>query len=125
MLVGVTLGSRDLHKAGEFYDQLLAVVGMERTMQVVGEIGYGSIGGTSCFWVLTPFNQKPATVGNGVQVTFQARSRAEVDAFHQQAIALGGTDEGAPGYRYRPHYYGAYCRDLDGNKLHVMFEGQD
>jgi predicted lactoylglutathione lyase len=80
------------------------------------------IGGLSCFWVLTPFNQQAASYGNGVQVTFQASSNDQVEAFHQMALALGGVDEGAPGYRYRPDYYGAYCRDLDGNKLHVMYE---
>ncbi len=33
-----------------------------------------------------------------------------------KAIALGARDEGAPGNR-GGSFYGAYCRDLDGNKL--------
>ena len=34
-------------------------------------------------------------------------------------LAAGGTDMGAPGLRthYHPNYYGAYVRDLDGNKI--------
>jgi hypothetical protein len=40
----------------------------------------------------------------------------EVDAFHAKALALGGDDEGAPGYR-APKSYMSYFRDLDGNKL--------
>ena len=34
----------------------------------------------------------------------------------------GGADEGPPGIRepYHPNYYGAYVRDLDGNKLCVV-----
>ena len=46
-------------------------------------------------------------------------SRAAVDAFHATALKLGSRDEGAPGPRprYGPSYYGAYVRDLDGNKL--------
>ncbi|GAB3479317.1 VOC family protein [Marinomonas epiphytica] len=122
MLLGVTLGTNDLTKAKAFYDELLSTIDMVRTMEVEGEVGYGVPGGASCFWVLTPFNQKEASVGNGVQVTFQASSVEQVERFYQTALELGGSDEGLPGYRYRPHYFGAYCRDLDGNKLHVMHE---
>ena len=39
-----------------------------------------------------------------------------VDAFHAKAIALGATDEGAPGER-GPGFYMAYFRDLEGNKF--------
>lgn len=122
MLLGVCLGTNDLPAAAEFYDRLLSTVGMERTMEADDEVGYGRIGGGSCFWILKPYDKQPATRGNGTQVTFKANSNADVDAFHKLALELGGTDDGAPGFRYRPNYYGAYCRDLDGNKLHVMFE---
>ena len=39
------------------------------------------------------------------------------------ALRLGGTDEGAPGKRpqYGDDYYGAYCRDPEGNKLCFVF----
>jgi hypothetical protein len=42
-----------------------------------------------------------------------------VDRWHALALALGAVDEGAPGLRpqYHPNFYGAYVRDLDGNKL--------
>ena len=122
MLLGAMLGTNDLVKAGAFYDKVLGTINMARTMTVEGEIGYGAAGGESCFWVLTPFNKEPATVGNGVQISFQASSNEEVEAFYHTVLALGGSDEGAPGYRYRPHYFGAYCRDIDGNKLHVVYE---
>ena len=36
--------------------------------------------------------------------------------FSEKAIELGATDEGEPGQRV-PTFYGAYVRDLDGNKL--------
>jgi lactoylglutathione lyase len=54
-------------------------------------------------------------------VAFLASSRAQVDRVHTLALSLGGQDEGAPGLRpdYHPHYYGAYFRDPDGNKLCV------
>ena len=34
----------------------------------------------------------------------------------KKALELGATDEGEPGQRV-PTFYGAYVRDLDGNKL--------
>ncbi|MFT6915799.1 MAG: hypothetical protein ACJAWL_002109 [Motiliproteus sp.] len=120
MLLGVCLGTNNLAHAAAFYDHLLNTLGMVRTMEADDEIGYGLPGGPSCFWVIQPFDQQPATRGNGTQVTFKAVSNAAVEAFHQAALAFAGTDEGTPGYRYRPGYFGAYCRDLDGNKLHVM-----
>jgi catechol 2,3-dioxygenase-like lactoylglutathione lyase family enzyme len=124
MLLGVCLGTRDLTRAGRFYDAVLAHVGLTRSFENDSEIGYGPPDGPRCFWVLTPFDGRPATWGNGTQVTFRADSRAAVDAFHRTTLEHGGTDEGAPGPRsYRPGYYGAYCRDPDGNKLHVMHDG--
>jgi catechol 2,3-dioxygenase-like lactoylglutathione lyase family enzyme len=124
MLLGACLGTNDLDRAGRFYDAVLVHIGLARTFQDDREIGYGPPGGDSSFWVLTPHDGRPATWGNGTQITFRAPSREAADAFHSSAVAHGGTDEGAPGPRdYRPGYYGAYCRDPDGNKLHVMCEG--
>jgi predicted lactoylglutathione lyase len=54
-------------------------------------------------------------------VAFMAESRNQVCVAHAAALANGGTCEGTPGLRpeYHPHYYGAYFRDPDGNKLAV------
>ncbi|NBU89429.1 MAG: VOC family protein, partial [Betaproteobacteria bacterium] len=57
-----------------------------------------------------------ATVGNGTMVALAASSPEQVQALHAKALALGGQDEGAPGPRGKG-FYGAYFRDLDGNKL--------
>ena len=61
-------------------------------------------------------------VGNGNMAGFLAPRRATVDAVHARARELGGSDEGAPGIRGDdPNgFYGAYFRDLDGNKLTVF-----
>ena len=45
-----------------------------------------------------------------------------VKAAHAAALANGGTDEGAPGFRppeQESGFYGAYVRDAAGNKLCV------
>ena len=54
-------------------------------------------------------------------VALMAASRAMVDHAHAVALAQGATCEGPPGPRpeYHAHYYGAYFRDPDGNKLCV------
>ena len=71
---------------------------------------------------MTPYDGNTATVGNGVHLAFKAENRAQGDAFHAVAMAAGGTDEGSPGLRphYHEHYYGAYVRDLAGNKLQAV-----
>ena len=45
-----------------------------------------------------------------------------VDAFYVKAMALGATDEGAPGSR-GDGFYAGYFRDLDGNKLNAFYMG--
>ena len=63
--------------------------------------------------VVKPFDEKSATVGNGVMIALGA------DAVYKAAIAAGGTCEGEPGER-RPGLYVGYFRDLDGNKLDAI-----
>ena len=121
MLTGVCLGTNDLPQAGHFYDRVLATIDMKRGFENEVEIGYSGSDDNITFWVLRPFDGNPASAGNGTQLIFSANRQRQVDAFYQAVLGLGGLDEGAPGPRdYRQGYYGAYCRDLDGNKLHVF-----
>lgn len=115
----VCVGTNDLEKARKFYDETLAALNLNR----LADLGDGgAIWGVDspAFFVLKPANGAPASVGNGVTVSFQAPNRAAVHAFHAAALALGGADEGQPGPRsWADHAYAAYARDLDGNKLAV------
>ncbi|WP_349976653.1 VOC family protein [Pseudomonas sp. WHRI 8519] len=115
----VTVGTNDLEKARKFYDEVLGQIGLKR----IADLGdNGSIWGVDkpSFFVLKPANGQPATVGNGGTVSFEAPSRAAINAFHEAALAAGGKDEGAAGTRgWAPNAYAAYARDLDGNKLAV------
>lgn len=121
MFSGVCFGTNDLVRAGEFYDRVLSTIGVVRLAENDNEIGYGVADGEPTFWVLIPFDKKSATHGNGTQVIFSAEDSNAVGRFHATAMESGGSDEGAPGPRdYAPGYYGAYCRDPDGNKLHVF-----
>ena len=55
-------------------------------------------------------------------VALTAANREQVDNTHAKALALGASDEGAPGAR-SDAFYGAYFRDLDGNKICVFKSG--
>ncbi|MDR8725910.1 VOC family protein [Burkholderia pseudomultivorans] len=113
----VTLGTNHLDRARSFYDKILGEIGLSR-MADLGDNGSIWGDGAPSFFVLKPVNGEPATVGNGVTVSFQAPSRAAIDAFYRTALAAGAVDEGAAGPRnWAPHAYAAYVRDLDGNKL--------
>ncbi|WJS02485.1 VOC family protein [Roseibium aggregatum] len=120
MLSGVCIGANDLSAAGRFYDEVLATIGMKRFFSDPRELGYAGADGRISLFVLLPFDGRAATSGNGTQVMFYAPDAEAVRAFHAAALRCGGRDEGAPGPRsYHPDYFGAYVRDLDGNKLNV------
>lgn len=127
MLLYTTVGSNDLSRAGRFYDRVMATLGFRREREDETEIGYMAPGDVRCrFWVVTPFDGRPAHFGNGVTIAFEAPSRTAVDAFHAAALAEGGTDEGAPGLRpFHAHFYAAFVRDHDGNKLAAVCERQE
>ena len=121
MLHHVSVGVSDLARAARFYDSVLGALGYKRVMEVLPYgIGYGET--TPMFWVQLPHDRNAANAGNGVHVGLVGRSRAVIESFHRAALEAGGSDEGAPGPRpdYGPHYFGAFVRDLDGNKLEAV-----
>ena len=73
------------------------------------------IGEGFLFALAEPFDENPATVGNGSMSGFQLNNVEEISDKHTLAIKLGGIDEGSP--RVRSDRFSAYVRDLDGNKL--------
>ncbi|NSX56359.1 VOC family protein [Parasulfitobacter algicola] len=120
MLSGVCIGTNNIEAAGDFYDKVLASIGMRCVLSEPTERGYAGQDGRITLFVVLPFNEEMATFGNGTQVMFYAPDIDAVKNFHATALRCGGKDEGAPGPRqYHPDYYGAYVRDLDGNKLNV------
>lgn len=116
-----TLGTNDLRRARAFYDPTLATLGIALIHAGKEEWAYGPKTGDKVqLYVTKPYDQQPATTGNGTMLALDAASRAAVDAFHATGLAHGGTDEGAPGLRYSEHFYACYLRDPDGNKLSAV-----
>ena len=114
----LTLGTNDLERAGRFYDALLAELGAKRQMTDERMFGWGSKPGQTMFSVITPFDEKSATAGNGVMIALDVETPANVEKIYRKALSLGATDEGHPHDRGSSMgFYGGYFRDLDGNKL--------
>ncbi len=119
MIGYVTLGTNNLEKNAVFYDAIAKEMGVGRMMEFPTYIAWGAMDGAPGVALTKPFNGETATVGNGVMVALQAKDRDQVARIHQIALANGGTDEGAPGPRGEG-FFGAYFRDLDGNKLNAF-----
>lgn len=117
----VSLGTNRFPEASKFYDAVLGALGFARIMDFPGAIAWGKV--YPEFWLQTPIDGKPASVGNGTHVAFFATNKAQVHAFYEAAIAAGANDEGKPGVRphYGPEYYGCFVRDLDGHKIEATW----
>ena len=124
MFSHVMVGITDLDRALAFYRPLMQALGLEERFcnPAVPWAGWQpACGGRPLFVIGRPFDGQPHQPGNGQMSSFLAATRATVRAVHAAALAHGGTCEGPPGPRpqYHAHYYGAYFRDPDGNKLSV------
>ena len=123
MIGYATIGTNDLERATKFYDSVLAPLGGRRTFANGERMQfYGSKETPGMIAISKPYDEKPATAGNGTMFGLPAADKAQVDAAYAAAIAAGATCEGAPGQRM-PTFYGAYFRDLDGNKVCVFNMG--
>jgi len=124
MLSHVFIGVSGFEKAMAFYGPVLARLGLVLKFSEAARpwAGWQTPGvARPLLLVGRPFDGQYAQPGNGPMNALLAPDRATVDAVHALALRHGGTCEGAPGLRpqYHPHYYGAYFRDPDGNKLCV------
>lgn len=131
MLDHVGFAVSDINRSRAFYEAALRPLGIRMIMEVDPADNVEGGGGTALgfgvdnnpfFWIAD--NQK---VGEGTHVAFEAKSRAEVDAFHRAAVAAGGRDNGAPGLRPRYHssYYAAFVHDPDGFNIEAVCHRPD
>ena len=117
MIGYVTIGVSDMERAKTFYSDLLGDIGAKVLMDM-GRIAFiGKRMSEPMLAVCTPYNEQPHEPGNGTMVAIHPGSKEAVDACYGKAIDLGATCEGEPGQRIPGQFYGAYIRDLDGNKV--------
>lgn len=120
------VGASDLKRSTDFYDALLAPLGLEKVELDMVYTAYAPkiAPGDIEFYVTKPFDQNAATAGNGSMVAFKVDQRRCVDLFHQIGLENQGLNEGSPGLRPADGtVYYAYVRDPDGNKICAYCEG--
>jgi catechol 2,3-dioxygenase-like lactoylglutathione lyase family enzyme len=112
--VGLTVSDLDRSKA--FYSAALEPIGYALAFEFDEGAGFGSGEGIPDFWI----SQGEPTAGT--HIAFRVGDRGKVHAFHEAAVAAGGTDNGAPGPRpqYTPTYYAAYVHDPDGHNIETV-----
>lgn len=124
MFSHATVGTSDLAAAINFYRGLLDICDWELKF-IEEDDGWAGwkpkTANRPLFVVCRPLDGNTAAPGNGQMLAFQVARREMVDLAHDHALRFGGRDEGPPGLRphYHADYYGAYFRDLDGNKICV------
>jgi catechol 2,3-dioxygenase-like lactoylglutathione lyase family enzyme len=132
MISYVTVGADDLAAARRFYDAFLPELGYGLSVGPEGlsyvlPLAEGSKPVSPDFYVKPTFDGRPASAGNGAMVAFEVTSQREVRALHAAAVAAGGMDEGAPGFRarYGADFFVSYLRDQQGNKIALFSSNPD
>ncbi len=127
MVSHIVVGTNDIARAERFYNAVLGVLGAgephkSRSSSGHQRLFYRHEGST--FGVSEPINGETATSGNGSTLGFKCSSPEQAKAFHDVAVAAGGTSiEDPPGMRSGAlgELYLAYVRDPDGNKLCAIY----
>ena len=115
MIDHLNIGVADLAAARAFYARALAPLGYVVLIDREYGVGLG-VDGKPDFWISDRASSAP------LHVAFAAPDRAAVHAFHREALAAGGRDNGAPGLRphYHASYYGAFALDPEGNNVEAV-----
>ena len=132
MIAYLSVGASDIARAKRFYTAFLPALGygLEESEEGLSfALTRKSPGGPALpeFYVTPPFDGAPASAGNGSMVAFDDSNQAQVRALHAAALAAGGSNEGAPGFRaaYGPRFYVGYLRDPQGNKIALFSSNPD
>jgi len=119
MISHITLHVNDAESSKDFFLNALKPLGYELVSDHP-EWKLFSMGqdGRADTWVYAGEGAKQ--VGH---VAYAAPSKEAVQAFYDAALANGGKDNGAPGYRkdYTPGYYAAFAFDPSGNNIEAVF----
>ena len=111
------VGTNNLIDSEIFYSAIFVPLDLSKVLTTERYIGYAQKDNPReiKFYITKPVNKKPATCGNGTQISFLVDSKKKVEEFHAIGVKNGGTNEGSPLIRSGDYY--AYIRDLDGNKI--------
>lgn len=106
-------GTNNKETAVAFYDELFDGCGLNKIQEQGRMVLWGN--DEFMFSIAEPFDESPASNGNGTMLGFHVEAIEEVNRLHKKALELGGSSEGDP--RMRSNMHSAYVRDLDNNKI--------
>ncbi len=118
MIDHITIRVKDLEKSKVFYEKVLAIIDYEQVLTDEKNTMYGfGPDGEPLFEIVQSNKKFPAQTK--LHFAFKAKSKNQIDKFHEVALASGAKDNGKPGPRpnYTPTYYAAFVIDPDGNNL--------
>ena len=122
----VTITVTDLAAGVRFYDAALGALGLVRSTELVDEeeddpqveaAAWGPDGGRAFAWLV-----RGAAATRGLHLCFAAQSRAQVEAFYDAAVDVGGSPHSAP-RRWTPYRRGefnAIVGDPAGNLVEAV-----
>ena len=126
MLDHVTVCASDFATSLTFYDAVLGALGLSRVYELGDEeedepgvevAAFGGDGDLAQVWLVGG-----STTTRGVHLAFRAATRSVVEAFHEAALAAGGTSHDAPRRWpiYRTGDFNAIVADPDGNLIEAV-----
>jgi catechol 2,3-dioxygenase-like lactoylglutathione lyase family enzyme len=120
MIDHISIPVRDLKASARFYQALLTTLGMTKVVERPNTVGFGKT--YPEFWLNERTGLESIPEGFGAHIALRAPTTEAVDAFHAAALAAGAHSDGAPGTRleYSSHYYAAFVRDWDGNRVEAV-----
>lgn len=124
LLDHVSITVSDLERARPFYDAVMSALACEKVYDRQDALGYGARcrAANPDDSYLAVYESAKAKPDSRRHWCFKASSRERVRAFHDAALASGGTDRGSPGLRdhYHGSYYAAFVEDPFGNRLEAV-----
>ncbi len=129
MINHITLFVNDIEKSKKFYQKALEPLGYKVVEEDSSPEGDKWVGfaindqeGDRDFWI--KYQDGKQSYGALSCLAFTAKSKKMVDDFYEAAMAIGGVDNGEPGYRPKYHdgYYAAFILDPDENNIEAVFD---
>jgi catechol 2,3-dioxygenase-like lactoylglutathione lyase family enzyme len=119
----IAFTASDLDRSAAFYDVVLGFMGYARWPAVDGQAKWKKPGvGIVLLYTAQKDQAHDRTAPGLHHYSFEADSRAEVDALHALLVKNNATILDAPAdYQYTPDYYAVFFADPDGLKLELCF----
>lgn len=122
MIDHITIRVADIEKTLVFYSKALNPLGYTLAIDETFDdnvrlIGFAKNAKANIFFI-----NETSTSGS-THIAFTAESKEQVGEFYKEALASGGSDNGAPGLRKEHHenYYAAFALDPEGNNIEAVF----